>query len=159
MKTPRRPGDTLCQSVQSVLVLEDHTFDQEIIERGVHRIREAIQLNMFDRVEEAISWLDSDVLNPGTAGKRSSIPDLIFLDLGLSGMYDGDRFLQKIKGDEMFDAIPLIIISNSKSGERIFDSYRFGADAYIVKPGEREAFEDAITCVVQYWDTVVRLKA
>ncbi len=76
----------------------------------------------------------------GREGYESAIsekPDLIILDLLLPGM-DGFRVCEKLKSDERFKAIPIIMFTARGKGldlERIM-AKELGADAYITKPLE-----------------------
>ena len=60
-------------------------------------------------------------------------PDLILLDLMLPGM-NGYEACQKIKADERFSSIPIIILSGRKEVTDKISGLDMGADDYLVKP-------------------------
>jgi two-component system phosphate regulon response regulator PhoB/two-component system alkaline phosphatase synthesis response regulator PhoP len=60
-------------------------------------------------------------------------PDLILLDLMLPGM-DGFEACGKIKADERYSSIPIIILSGKKEVPDKISGLDMGADDYMVKP-------------------------
>lgn len=61
------------------------------------------------------------------------IPDLIISDLMMPEM-DGTEFVKKVKSDERFEHIPVVILSAKSQVESRVDLYETGADNYITKP-------------------------
>lgn len=59
-------------------------------------------------------------------------PDIILLDLILPNM-DGFEFLEKIKQEDKYKKIPVIILSNLGQDEDIKRGKKLGADDYFVK--------------------------
>ena len=60
-------------------------------------------------------------------------PDVILLDLLLPGEMDGFAILKKIKSDENFKNIPIIIVSNLDSVIEIQMGMKLGAFRYLPK--------------------------
>ncbi len=58
--------------------------------------------------------------------------DLIWLDLLLPGM-DGFELLEKIKKDNLYKDIPVIIVSNVDSEEKISSALKYEVYNYLVK--------------------------
>ena len=71
---------------------------------------------------EALEWLDRDY----------SRIDLILLDVVMPGM-DGFETLKKIKENEKFSRLPVIIITNLDNEEDMKQASENGVDAYFVK--------------------------
>ena len=63
---------------------------------------------------------------------KSENPDLILLDLVLPTM-NGFEILEKIKRDDKFKNIPIIILSNLSEKEDVKKAMELGADDYLVK--------------------------
>ena len=61
-------------------------------------------------------------------------PDIILLDIMLSGNDYGLDFLQTLKRNDSLAHIPVILISSMSSNEIIEDGLRLGANDYLVKP-------------------------
>jgi CheY-like chemotaxis protein len=58
-------------------------------------------------------------------------PDLVILDLWMPGM-NGEQIAEKLKGDPITNALPIIVISASRDGRQIAE--RCGANDFIEKP-------------------------
>lgn len=71
---------------------------------------------------EALDWLE----------KKSAEIDLILLDIVMPGM-DGFEALDKIKKDERFRKIPVIVSTNLDNDEDKAQAMDFGAKDYFVK--------------------------
>jgi CheY-like chemotaxis protein len=69
-------------------------------------------------------------------------PDLIFMDLYMSGM-DGAQCCAAIKGDPDLRSVPVIMIITASSGEDLERCRRAGCDQIITKPVDRRKFIDA----------------
>ncbi len=59
-------------------------------------------------------------------------PSLLWLDLFLPGI-PGIEFLQKLRADEKWKKLPVIVVSNSGSPEKIRQSRELGVETYFVK--------------------------
>ena len=70
-------------------------------------------------------------------------PKIILLDLNLP-LVDGLEVLRRIKADERTQAIPVVVLTSSREARDTAESYRLGANSYIVKPLEFEQFADAV---------------
>ena len=82
-------------------------------------------------------------------------PRLILLDLALPGS-DGFSVLGQIRSMEPQDALtvtPVVIFTDSKAAGDITQSYRCGANSYIIKPLSYPDFQAIVTIVGQYWMT------
>jgi CheY-like chemotaxis protein len=67
------------------------------------------------------------------AGLRTSLPDLVLLDISLPGM-DGNEILARIRNDERLRPLPVIALTaHAMAGDR--EKYlSAGFDDYITKP-------------------------
>jgi len=91
---------------------------------------------------------------PGVAealqAAAAALPKLVLLDLKLAGS-SGLELLAQIKSDARTRAVPVVVMSTSREPRDIAESYRLGANAYVVKPVDFERFKDAARRLCDYW--------
>jgi len=75
--------------------------------------------------------------------RESDLPNLILLDINLPDI-SGIDLLTRIKQDDRFRRIPVVILTGSNEDEDIQRSYDLGATTYLVKP----IFKDALMQVI-----------
>ena len=75
--------------------------------------------------------------------KERDLPNLILLDINLPDI-SGIDLLTRIKQDERFRRIPVVILTGSNEDADIQRSYDLGASTYLVKP----IFSDALMLVI-----------
>ena len=109
--------------------------------------------------ETAVKNSDIAVASTGDAALRSLLggftPDVVVLDINVP-VRTGLEVLAEIKTDTTLRLIPVVIFSNSDRPEDIQQAYKLGAAAYIVKPMELEATENALSAFANFWATQVR---
>ena len=64
--------------------------------------------------------------------KSTTLPDLIWLDYHLTDM-DGLEFMTELKKEKNWEQIPVIVVSNSASKEKLHAVMLLGAKKYILK--------------------------
>jgi two-component system, OmpR family, phosphate regulon response regulator PhoB len=80
-----------------------------------------------------------DVVVAGTAAAAAQVlrhrplPDLVLLDLMLPDV-SGLELLRQVRAKEVFNDLPIIILSALADPEQIRDGLKMGADRYITKP-------------------------
>ena len=77
-------------------------------------------------------------------------PRVILLDLKLP-LVDGLEVLQQIKADPRTQPVPVVVMTASREECDIVESYRLGANSYIVKPVDFEQFTEAMRTISLYW--------
>jgi CheY-like chemotaxis protein len=90
--------------------------------------------------------------------KSSAIlhPDLIFLDLNMSGK-SGHDILRHIRSDPVTRRIPIIVMTTSSEERDISLSYELGASSHIIKPASFEELVDVVKSLYRYWFEIVTL--
>jgi adenylate cyclase len=63
---------------------------------------------------------------------RSSKPDLVLLDLIMPKM-DGISVLRQMKGDEALRSVPVVILTNLSSGDKVAEAMQLGTFDFLVK--------------------------
>lgn len=77
-------------------------------------------------------------------------PSLILLDAGLPGM-EGFEVLERIRDSEETRRIPVVMFSSSAVPEVIRAAYERGANGYVVKPADVEAYRKAVGAMAAFW--------
>ena len=116
-----------------VLLIEDNPEDAELTIRVLKKHNLANNLVHLRDGEAALDFLFDKGSN--------NIPRLILLDLKMPKV-DGIEVLSKIKNDEKKKLIPVVVL---------IESYKLGANAYVVKPVEFEKFVEAVAKLGLFW--------
>lgn len=77
-------------------------------------------------------------------------PKLVLLDLKMPRV-DGIEVLRQIKADERTRVIPVVVMTSSNQESDVTESYRLGANSYIVKPIEFGSFLEVVAKIGLYW--------
>ena len=81
-----------------------------------------------------------------------SLPSLILLDLNLRGQ-NGCDLLKRLRSDDRFAALPVVIFTTSDDPNDLADSYSCGTNGYVVKPGSFDALIHCTGDLCRYWLT------
>jgi len=136
-----------------ILLVEDNPEDVELTLRALTSHHLANQLFVCRDGAEAIDFFFGDA--PNALRDIGVIPRVILLDLNLPKV-DGLEVLRRLKGDDRTRAIPVVVLTSSAEQPDIADAYRLGANSYIVKPVDFEAFSRAVSDLGLYWLLVNR---
>jgi CheY-like chemotaxis protein len=109
--------------------------------------------NLANRVKvvsdgvEALDYIRPD--DPANA-PRDGYPKLVLLDLKLPRI-GGLEVLRRLKASEATKTIPIVVLTSSQEESDLVESYRLGANSYIVKPVDFEQFTQAVVKLGLYW--------
>ena len=78
------------------------------------------------------------------------VPVLVLLDLKLPRV-GGLEVLKRIRTEQRTKRVPVVILSSSSEDSDLIDGYDLGANSYVCKPIEFEAFATAIAQLGVYW--------
>jgi two-component system, chemotaxis family, response regulator Rcp1 len=128
-----------------VLLVEDNAADADLTRETLVSTRFDIKLSVAKDGVEAIDFLNGagDWSEPGQ-------PTLILLDLNLPRK-DGRQVLAILKSDDLFRRIPVVILSSSDSEKDVTSCYQLGANCYIVKPVELQAYRAIVRTLEDFW--------
>lgn len=132
-----------------VLLVEDNPNDAELAIRGLNKNN---LVNNLLHVKDGEEALDFIFATGKFAGKRdvSHFPKVVLLDIQMPKV-NGIEVLRKIKSDPSTKSIPVVVLTSSKEDPDIEKCYELGANSYIVKPVNFEAFAEAIKNLGFYW--------
>jgi two-component system response regulator len=131
-----------------ILLVEDNAQDAELTIRALKKHNLA---NRLIAVEDGVEALDF-LFGRGKYAARelSQPPKVVLLDLKLPKM-SGLEVLRELKQDERTRAIPVVIVTSSREDPDIKTAYGLGANSYVVKPVDFDAFAEAVSSLGLYW--------
>ena len=136
------------KSQVDILLVEDNPNDAELAIRALRKHKLA---NNLIHVPDGAAALDYIFARGEHAGRSvEDRPKLILLDLKLPKV-DGLEVLKAVKSDERTKLTPVVVLTTSKEERDLVESYRLGANSYIVKPVDFDNFVGAVKELGYYW--------
>ena len=130
-----------------ILLAEDSASDAEMTMRALRKRQLANKLILVNDGQEALDFLKSE---GQFAGRANSRPKLILLDIKMPRV-DGIQVLRYIKQTDHLKSIPVVMLTSSAEERDLIESYRLGANSYIVKPVDTEEFNRVVSELGMYW--------
>jgi len=108
------------KNISTILVIED----ENLLLQAITKKLTLCGLNPVSATsgEQAIDYLKN----------LPELPDVIWLDYHLKGM-DGLTFLKEIKTNPKWKCIPVVVVSNSASPDKVHNMLALGANKYLLK--------------------------
>jgi two-component system, chemotaxis family, chemotaxis protein CheY len=103
----------------TILVLEDEKIIRMYLERA---LAGSFVVVMKANGVEGLEWLE-----------HGNMPAAVVTDLNMPGM-DGFGFLEKLRENEDFKNLPVVVLSAMESTEEKTKCFSMGADEYLTKP-------------------------
>jgi two-component system response regulator len=118
-------------------------------------IRDAIaESKVSNRVFEVGNGAEAlDFLHARGKHAGVELPGLIFLDIEMPGL-DGQATLKKIRADERFRDIPVVMMTGVVDEAQMRQAAINGANSYTVKPANAEQFLRTVLTSTNYWLTI-----
>ncbi len=131
-----------------ILLVEDSASDAEMT---IAALKENNLANKLIHLRDGAAALDF-IFAEGEYSDRNieDQPRVILLDLKMPKV-SGIEVLEAIRSDERTKTIPVVILTSSKEDPDIKKCYALGANSYVVKPVEFEAFQKAISGLGLFW--------
>jgi two-component system response regulator len=131
-----------------ILLVEDNQFDAELTIHTLESHHLANRIKVAEDGAEALDYLFGLGQYAGAEPHRP--PRLILLDLKLPKL-NGLEVLATLKSDDRTKLIPVVMLTSSKEDPDIKKAYDLGANSYVVKPIDFNAFSDTIGKLGMYW--------
>jgi len=126
-----------------ILLVEDNPMDVDLTRRAFARHKVLNPIRIARDGEEALSFIPL-----WDTGEKT--PLVILLDLKLPKV-DGLEVLRSFKRHAQYHTIPIVILSTSTEESDIQMAYREGANSYIAKPVDYDAFTQIVEQIQLYW--------
>ena len=136
------------EQVYEIILIEDNPHDAELTIRSLKRNKIANEIHVIPNGAEALDFFFATGKYEGRDMKIT--PKLVILDLKLPKV-DGIEILRRVKSDERTKIIPIVVLTSSKEENDVVESYKLGANSYIVKPVDFQKFAESIRDLGLYW--------
>lgn len=131
-----------------ILLVEDNPHDAELTIRALKKRNLANNIIHVSDGQAALDYLF------GSGPPRDTTchyhPKVVLLDLKLPKV-DGIEVLRQIRSNEHTRLLPVVILTSSREDRDVIETYRLGANSYIVKPVDFEQFSEAVSNLGLYW--------
>jgi CheY-like chemotaxis protein len=136
-------------SKDPLLVVEDSNEDFTMLQRLIRRMSVNNPIYRCTSGDDALDYLK---LRGNYSGdlEKAPRPSVILLDLNLPGT-DGRSTLSRLKKDADLRDIPVVIFTTSSAPKDIDFCYQTGANAYLVKPIDRNELQKTVQSFVEFW--------
>jgi two-component system response regulator len=131
-----------------ILLVEDNANDAELTLRALRKRNLANRLFVVEDGAEALDFLFCR--GNYTQREITHPPKVVLLDIKLPKV-NGLEVLRAIKADKRTHTIPVVMVTSSREDPDIQSAYELGANSYVVKPVDFEAFAEAMSNVGLYW--------
>jgi two-component system response regulator len=130
-----------------ILLVEDNPSDVELT---LHALKKHHLVNGLHVVHDGAEALDFLFGAGAYAGRTPANPKVILLDLKLPKI-DGLEVLRRLRADPRTTSVPVVILSSSREERDLLETYKVGANSYIVKPVDWAQFTEAVQQIGLYW--------
>lgn len=128
---------------RTILLVEDNPDDEELTLRALKRNRIVNPVEVARDGAEALDIL----LRRADEGR---LPSLVLLDLQLPKM-DGLEVLRRLRADPRTAAVRVVVFTTSREERDVVTSYHLGANSFVRKPLDFNAFAEAVRQLGMYW--------
>ena len=136
--------------VKTILIVDDSPKDVELVIAALAEKNLANKVDVAEDGEEALDYLYK---REKFSARENGNPAVILLDIKMPKM-NGIEVLAHIRNDPKFKFIPVIMVTSSGEEKDLVESYKLGANSYVVKPVDIAQFLDAIKVLGQYWAVI-----
>jgi CheY-like chemotaxis protein len=122
---------------------DDHFPDVVLVKEALRSNGVTFEMDVFQEGEAALRWVIA------SAEGRQSKPDLIVLDVNMSGM-SGLAVLREVRALPIFDGTPVAMLTSSLSPALRAEALLLKANACLVKPAHLEEFLSGVGKVLSH---------
>jgi len=135
-------------SARIILLVEDNPKDEVLTLRALRKSGITNEVVVTRDGAEALEYL----FCTGMFADRnpSDQPAVVLMDLNLPKI-GGLEVVRRIRADDRTKLFPVVILTSSDEEEDRLKGYEFGANSYVRKPVEFNAFASAVKQLGLYW--------
>ena len=131
-----------------ILLAEDNSTDAELTMRALRRGSLHERVHWVKDGAEALDYLFAEGAYTQLSGQPA--PRLVMLDIKMPKV-SGLDVLRRLKADPARRLIPVVVMTSSKEQRDVVESYQLGANSYVIKPVQFDAFLETVTRIGTYW--------
>jgi CheY-like chemotaxis protein len=132
-------------AARPILLVEDNPMDVDLTIEAFREHGVANPVVVCRDGEEALQYMAEHA-----RAADGGLPALVLLDLRLPKV-DGIEVLRHARNDEIWQQIPVVVLTTSRENDDIREAYRLGVNSYIVKPVDFQTFADVVKTIKIYW--------
>ena len=136
--------------IKNILLVEDDLRDVELTLAALEEHHLANKVEVVHDGAEALDYLyhrgKFKVRAPGN-------PVVVLLDNNMPKV-SGLEVLTTIKADEDLKTIPVVVLTSSRETPDLLEFYKYGVNAYVVKPVDFSEFMNAVKQIGVFWAAV-----
>lgn len=127
--------------MKRIILVEDNIADAELVKIAISELNLPISIQHAYGNEELFQLFEQNDLKDVV---------LILLDLNMPRV-NGIEVLKKIKSNDKYSAIPVVVFTTSSSKVDVLACYDNGANAYVCKPIDYDTFNQNIKAIIEFW--------
>ncbi|MEY2562229.1 MAG: hypothetical protein QOH88_422 [Verrucomicrobiota bacterium] len=136
--------------VKHILLVEDDPHDVELTLAALaeHNLANGVVV-----VSDGAQGLDYLYCREKFKTRTSGPPVVVLLDLKMPKV-SGLEVLKIIKGDANLKTTPVVVLTSSREEPDLIESYKYGVNAYVVKPVDFSEFIKAVKRLGIFWAAI-----
>lgn len=133
---------------KTILLVEDNPDDEALTLHALENNKIGNKVFVARNGQEALDY----VFCTGSHAGRDveDLPAVVLLDLKLPKI-DGLEVLRRIRADDRTRLLPVVLLTSSNEEEDRLKGYSLGANSYVRKPVDFDAFMHAAGQLGMYW--------
>lgn len=137
-----------------ILLVEDNPMDEQMTLYALRESKLKNEIVVVRDGEEALEYLFGTGRYAGRS--KRDVPQVVLLDLKLPKL-DGLDVLRRVRADPEIGKLPIVVLTSSDEDADIVKSYHLGANSFVRKPVEHDAFLNAVIQLGLYWVVINEL--
>lgn len=132
-------------AARPILMVEDNPMDLDLALQAFDEYAVGNPIDVCRDGEEALIYIDEH-----DRSDDPQLPLVVLLDLRLPKV-DGLDVLRHARQSKVWQKIPIVVMTTSRENRDIDTAYELGANSYIVKPVDFDAFSEVVKTIKMYW--------
>jgi CheY-like chemotaxis protein len=136
--------------LHQILLVEDDAGDARLAMAVMRQLNVAERVCIVGDGAKAMDYLH---VRGHFSERVPGHPGVILLDLKMPRV-NGFELLQNVRGDLSLRLIPVVVVSSSREDRDVRRAYELGANAFVVKSIDFDAYRAAIAGLCQFWMSI-----